>query len=326
MALQMAPMSDDELRRRMGLGTSVGINRGMSTPNSATSRFAPAPGSIFDANKGGYYTNTNSSAPTSGSNLAAPYKLANSAITQGADDYSDLMKGYKDIIERAKSMPLLSAPTLNPEMTQYAPSADYTGAVANLKALSQNGGYTDSDINSLRERAISPIRSIYAGANRDVDRQRALQGGYSPNYSAVKAKMAREESDSIGNQMTNVNAGLADRIAQGRLGIAPTLASITSNENTLRNNIAGHNTDTANQFKELNANLPLTFGSYNRASLDELLRAMEGMRGLYGTTPALAQLFGSQALSQAQLNELINSHNNEQGLQLVSSMIPGLRR
>ncbi len=131
--------------------------------------------------------------------LINQYKLYDTAVKQQSGDYGNIMKAYQDY--------------------QSGP------AMTNLVNLSQTGGYSPEDISSIRERGISPIRSVYASANRDVDRTKALQGGYSPNYNAVKAKMAREMSDTISNQTNNVNAGIAQNVAQNKLSIAPNFAS-----------------------------------------------------------------------------------------------------
>lgn len=132
--------------------------------------------------------------------LMSQYKLYNTAVEQQSGDYGNIMQAYKDLLKPGSS-------------------------ISNLNELSRTGGYSPEDIANIRERGISPIRSVYAGANRDVDRQRALQGGYSPNYAAVKAKMARELSDTVANHTTNINADLAQRIAQNKLSIAPSAAS-----------------------------------------------------------------------------------------------------
>jgi len=136
-------------------------------------------------------------APSGG--VTGAYGLYNTAVNQQANDYSNIMQGYKD---------LSSSP-----------------GYANVANLAQTGGYSDSDQANIRERGISPIRSIYASANRDVDRQKAIQGGYSPNYGAVKAKMAREMSDQVSNATTNVNATLAQNIAQNKMQMAPQFAA-----------------------------------------------------------------------------------------------------
>lgn len=118
--------------------------------------------------------------------LMDQYKVYNSGVQQNAEDYGNIMGGYKNFLQTA-----------------------------------QSGGYTPQETADVRARGISPIRSIYSSANRDVDRQRSLQGGYSPNFAATKAKMAREMSDTIANKTTDVNATLAQNIAQNRLSAVP---------------------------------------------------------------------------------------------------------
>lgn len=175
------------------------------------------------------------SLPRSG--VEGSYGLYNTAVNQQASDYGNIMQGYKDL----------------------ASSPGYQ----NVANLAVTGGYSPEDQASIRERGISPIRSIYASANRDIERQKALQGGYSPNYAAVKAKMAREMSDTISNKTNDINAGLAERIAQNKIGLAPTFAAQGE-------------------------------------------KPLQMQASLYGTTPALSNLFGSQALQAAQLQNNIN--------------------
>lgn len=203
--------------------------------------------------------------PVQSDPLTTQYNLYNTAVGQNAEDYSSIMKGYKDLLARSQS-----------------PTSDYTQSMGNLRELSKSGGYTPEGIAEIRARGVSPIRSIYAGANRDIDRQRSLQGGYSPNYGALKAKMARELSSSIGNQMTNINADIAQRVAGNRLGIA---------------------------------------GTYSSAARDPNQPGMEALRGmtsLYGTIPAMASTFGNQALQGAQLQNQITNQGNQQGLEAIS--------
>ncbi len=132
--------------------------------------------------------------------IPGSYGLYNTAVQQQAGDYGDIMSQYKNF-------------SSNP-------------AVQNVNQLAQTGGYSDADQANIRERGISPIRSIYSSAMQNVDRQKALQGGYSPNYGAVQAKMARELSGSLSDASTNVNAQLAQNIAQNKMSIAPTAANL----------------------------------------------------------------------------------------------------
>lgn len=199
------------------------------------------------------------------SGLGANYDLYNKSVEQNAEDYSGIMQGYKDQLASG-------------------PNSATTEALANIGGLAKSGGYSDGDIASLRERGISPIRSIYSSANRDVDRQRALQGGFSPNYGAVKAKMAREMSDSMSNQMNNVNAGIAEKVASNKMSMAPTWFNAAS------------------------------------ADKDQKLKSLSGMTNLYGTTPALSQLFGNQAMEAARLQHSINQSGTQTGLSAIRSI------
>jgi hypothetical protein len=80
---------------------------------------------------------------------------------------------------------------------------------ARFTDFANTGGYSPMDISNIRSRAISPIRGIYAGANREVDRQRSLQGGYSPGYGVLKSRMAREQSSALSDASTNVEGMIA---------------------------------------------------------------------------------------------------------------------
>ena len=93
---------------------------------------------------------------------------------------------------------------------------DYNDITRRFQDFSDTGGYSRNDLANIRSRAISPIRSVYANANREVDRQRALQGGYSPNYTAAKAKMAREASSATADATTNAEAAIAEMVNQGK--------------------------------------------------------------------------------------------------------------
>jgi hypothetical protein len=183
---------------------------------------------------------TSPSAPASGDQfpgVTGAYGLYNTAVGQQAQDYGNIMAGYQNL-----------------------PSTPGYQNTANLAAT---GGYSDQDKEDIRARGISPIRSIYSSAQQNVDRNKALQGGYSPNYNATQAKMARDESQQISDATTNVNATLAQNIAQNKIGLAPTYAA----------------QETA---------------------------PLEGQKSLYGTTPALASTFGTQALQAANLQNNIN--------------------
>lgn len=233
--------------------------------------------------------------------LQNQYKLYSGAVQQQAGDYGNLMQGYQNL---GNNIQASGSGTYTPSTYGYSPTQAFTGAVSNLQDLAKTGGYSDQNIADLRARGISPIRAIYANAQQNVERQKSLSGGYSPNYAAVQAKMARDESNQIGDATQNVNAGLAQNIAQNKLQVAPTLASTTGNENQFVNNIGMQNTNTTNEAQQFNLNRPF---QTNEAMANNL----SGMRSLYGTTPAMSSLFGNQALSAAQLQEMINARGQQ---------------
>lgn len=249
--------------------------------------------------------------PGVNNSLRNQYRLYNSAVSQQGQDYGDIMQGYREMLNRIRG----GGGTYTPQTSQYSQSTDLTDAIAKQKELSETGGYSGSDIANLRERGISPIRSIYAGAQRDMDRRRSLQGGYSPSYNASKLKGAREMSDLIAGQMTNVNAGIAQNVAQNKLTATPAYAATTSGQSNLANQMGMEN---ANMVNEANR-----FNITNRGEQEG--RALQGMTSLYGTTPALSSLFGNQAMSLSELQNRIMQQGNQNGLQMVGQLMTGLR-
>jgi len=90
-------------------------------------------------------------------------------------------------------------------------------AVGGFQNFAQTGGFSPEDLQNIRNRATSGIRSAYSSAQDNIERQRRLQNGYSPNYTAAQAKMARDESQSIADANTNANAAIAQMVQQGKL-------------------------------------------------------------------------------------------------------------
>lgn len=95
-------------------------------------------------------------------------------------------------------------------------NVDYPNIMGKFREFSETGGYSDQDLSNIRSRALSPTRAVYANANRNVDRQRALQGGYSPGYGVLKSRMARDMSQGLSDASTNAEAQIAQMQNQGR--------------------------------------------------------------------------------------------------------------
>lgn len=232
-----------------------------------------------------------------------------SAVTTQAGDYDKIMSAYKNLTANDGNKPIQSvfnpiAPTLAPD---YAASPDVTRSMSNLSDLSATGGYSPSGIADLRARGIAPTRAIYANAQQGLERSKNLSGGYSPNFAAASGRMAREASDQISNINTNVNAGIAQNVASNRLAIAPSFASAAAEQERLKMGREGSNADIVNQINQANEERRLRTEEANRAGINEAnrmnLASVEGMRSLYGTTPALVNQFGSNVSDAARLSQ-----------------------
>lgn len=116
--------------------------------------------------------------------------------------------------------------TLEPNVRQFrdfymqaAPQQmqDYSNIMGGYNEFAKTGGFSPEDISAIRARSISPVRAMYANAQRDVNRQRSLQGGYSPGFGVLRARMAREGSQAASDAVTGAEANIAGMRQQGRL-------------------------------------------------------------------------------------------------------------
>jgi hypothetical protein len=221
------------------------------------------------------------------------YNLYNKGVERQAKDYDRIMGMYGDIYSR--SLNPLDASRQFDKVT-YDKSPDTIAALKELGELSRTGGLDAAAQQNLRARGVSPIRSMYQTAQRDLNRNRRLQGGYSPNYGAVTAKMTRDQSSMIADQMDKVNANIAQMVQSGRLSAAPNYASAAQQESELKHGIAKFNAQGQWEAK------------LNRTR--DQLGAAQGATNLYGTTPALANLYGSQAMDTAKFQEASKQQKN----------------
>lgn len=108
------------------------------------------------------------------------------------------------------------APTVTPQPIQ---SGGYTNPLreSGYEEFARTGGFSPTDLANIRARAVSPVRAVYANAMQNVNRQRALQGGYSPGYNIMQGRLARQQSSGISDAATNAEAGIAEMVQKGRL-------------------------------------------------------------------------------------------------------------
>jgi len=246
------------------------------------------------------------------------YKVYNSSVSQQAGDYDDIMSRFKDIYNTSRGGGGDTYTPYSADKATYNKSADTTSALANLKDLSETGGLSGADQQNLRARGISPIRSMYATAQRDMDRNRRLSGGYSPNFGAVTSKMTRDMSSQIADQMDNVNARIAEMVQSGKLSAAPNYASAAQAESELGSRFALSNRDAENEARKSNA-MGMLESKRNKQSL--AANAAQGMTQLYGTTPALPKLYGDQAMDTARFQNDVNQQKKRTAIGGLQSML-----
>jgi hypothetical protein len=259
-----------------------------------------------------------------------PATFTAAANTQ-ANDYDKIMQQYKDLASSFSTNPLTTTPVtsspITPQTAPYTQSGDVTKSLNDLSGLSTTGGYDAAGIADLRARGVAPVRSVYSNAQQNIERSKALTGGYSPNYTAATAKMTRDESQSTADATQNVNADIAQKVAGNRLSAAGAYGSASASANATKTAADTHNSDIINQINADNASRATQTGEFNtEASLDAAktsrfggLGATQGMASLYGTTPALTNTFGNQVMGAAQLGQ--NQQNiNTNRLRTIAGM------
>jgi hypothetical protein len=215
-------------------------------------------------------------------------------------DYDAIMGGYRNLLGSGDGstpgmasgggMALPSKLNYDPAYRQWVDKS-----LAGYEDFSKTGGYSDENIADIRSRAIAPTRAVYANAQRNMDRSKAIQGGYAPNYIAAQAKTARDLSQSMSDANTNANAAIASDVRQGKqFGIAG-MGSLGSSQQQFEFQKA---------LAELNAKQEAARAanagsSANAANANATtLAALRGMTDIYGTNPAMMAVTGNQAIGQ----------------------------
>ena len=261
----------------------------------------------------------------------------NTGVGKNMGSYDEIMQGYRGIMDDPtlanswKNNPgaSFSPGTYTPQSYNYSdPFNSYGG----FTEFSKTGGLSDANQADMRARGIAPTRAIYQNAIRGINRQKALQGGYSPNATAALAKNKREMSQQITDANIGVNSDIAKMVQSGRLAGLQGMygvegqrlgAEVDKNKfGALQKNWAEEQTG---QDRRFGANLAAS--SY-RDPNDQKLQALHGMTGLYGSTPGMAATFGNQVLqNQNQLGDAMRMQGdwgqNQIGNQFQNSQIAG---
>jgi hypothetical protein len=107
-------------------------------------------------------------------------------------------------------------------------------------------------------------------------------------------------ADTIGQRETDINATIAENVARNRLSGAGALATASEESDRARMAREQANTDIVNQINQLNESIRLQVQAANNQNL---LASAEGMKSLYGTTPALTSMFGQQVSDATRLGQ-----------------------
>ena len=251
-------------------------------------------------------------------NMAMNYGRATEA---NYGDYTDIMNNYRDIASGGAGSYAdvaggggggggggMSAYTVSPGRAGYSdPFRSYGG----FSEFANTGGFSEGDIANMRARGVSPVRAAYANAEREVGRQRSLQGGYSPNAIAAQVKMAREGGQAAADAIQNVEAGIAQQRQQGRLAGLTGMSGIEGQRLGADVDLSKFNVGMDFEGQKYNADAQARAAAANAsagesaayralqargADMDDRFRALGGMTSLLGTTPGMSNMFGSQVL------------------------------
>lgn len=243
-------------------------------------------------------------------------KTYSAALDVNAGDYDKIMQGYRDLMSSRTPTQQLSYTPITPKLATYSNSPGLSSAMSRFKSAADTGGYQGDELANIRARAVSPIRSIYSNAMQGVQRQRSLQGGYSPNYSAVMAKMARELSSQVADKTTDVEGMIGENVSRNRLSALSGLAPLAAEENRSRSAFDLENNRRTDEADRLNRLIPLQYQQANQqaagSDFDRVMEAIRGMNSMYGTTPGMTSTIGGQVMQ----NQGMNQQNRQANMSL----------
>lgn len=248
----------------------------------------------------------------------------NTAKDQNMADYGNIMSGYQDFSKNLGGPTKFSYQNVSAERpAELGKAYGYLDeAMPGYRDFASTGGYSPTDIQELRARGVSPIRSAYGNTMMEMDRSRSLGGaGGSPNYIAAASKAQRELPGQMADATTTVNAQLADAIRQGKLAGLSGMTNVGSTMGGLSSQEAGRML----QASMSNQNADLQSQQLSEQSLQNLrqsqLAGLSGQTNLYGTTPAMSSTFGNQALQSYGQRINLEGMRNQQSLGLLDAQI-----
>lgn len=221
-------------------------------------------------------------------------------------NYNDIMNQYRQIATGQSGTPggggggggFSAAGKYSPFTVSYTDPFKSYGGFTNF---SETGGYSAEDMQNLRARAASPIRASYANAERELQRQRSLQGGYAPNAIATLAKMAREQGQATSDAVQSIEGGIVDQRNRNMLSGLTGMSGIEGQRLDAQLQAGMFNAQQRAQAQAANLSAAerasASRSAASAASDANRMEALQGMRLLYGTTPGMSATFGNQAIN-----------------------------
>jgi hypothetical protein len=125
--------------------------------------------------------------------------------------------------------------------------------------FAKTGGYSDADIGNIRSKALSPIGAANTAMQDELQRRRAVQGGYAPGFDASSRALRRDTARSAADTSLNTELGIREAVNKGRqwgaggLSTSETALQGLRTGNMLQGSQAAANTEMALQ-NAINAN------------------------------------------------------------------------
>ncbi len=249
----------------------------------------------------------------------------NQAVGQQMGNYTDIMNQYKQFQQGLTPTTFNYQNVSADRPKELGKAYGYLDeAMPGYRDFAKTGGYSAQDVQELRARGISPIRSAYGNTMMELDRARSLGGGGgAPNYIAALSRAQREMPQQMADAMTGVNAGLADSIRQGKMF---GLQGITGTGSTM-GGLASQEANRMLQAQMANQDADLRAQGMNEQSIQAMrqmqLASMGGQSSLFGTTPGMSSMFGNQALNAYGQQAGMENQRNQYGLGLLDAQMRG---
>jgi len=215
------------------------------------------------------------------------YNTNQTATAQQMGDYRDLMDQFKNYQSTAPQWSPVSAERVN-----YNRTPEMEEAFGGYRNFMNTGGFSPQDIADMRARGVSPIRSTYANMVNELQRQKNLQGGYSPNMAAAMTRMRGSTSQQMADQVQNINAYLAEQIQKGKMFGTSGMGDLSTRDTDFAQRAALANQSAGLQAAGINASMA--------GRPDPRLQALQAASSLYSASPGLMGTTGNQLLNSTQ--------------------------